>query len=83
MAIPGTRCKHLTLRSQAVVPQRFRHAPPIFVIRAADCILGDVDGNACLDCAGGLGAWPPSRLCAAIHPTAAHQVLDSVYPHLA
>ena len=54
-AIPGPRSKALTDRRAAAVPRGLSHATPVYVAKAEDAWLEDVDGNRYLDFAGGIG----------------------------
>ena len=53
--IPGPKSRALGDRRQAAVPRGLSHATPIYVARAQDAWLEDVDGNRFLDFAGGIG----------------------------
>src|SRR6202046_2672442 len=53
--IPGPKSQELMRRRNAAVPRGVAHATPIFAERAEGAILEDVDGNRCLDFAGGIG----------------------------
>src|SRR5436309_4589250 len=54
-AIPGPNSRALADRRDAAVPRGLSHATPIYVARAQDAWLEDVDGNRFLDFAGGIG----------------------------
>ena len=54
-AIPGPKSKELSARREAAVPRGLSHSTPIYVARAEDAWLEDVDGNRYIDFAGGIG----------------------------
>lgn len=54
-SIPGPKSLALADRREAAVPRGLSHATPIYVARAQDAWLEDVDGNRFLDFAGGIG----------------------------
>src|SRR5215475_8016622 len=53
--IPGPRSRALGERRAKAVPRGLSHGTPIYVAKAEDCWLEDVDGNRYLDFAGGIG----------------------------
>jgi 4-aminobutyrate aminotransferase/(S)-3-amino-2-methylpropionate transaminase len=53
--VPGPKSRALTARREAAVPRGVSQATPVFVARAQDAWLEDVDGNRYLDFAGGIG----------------------------
>ena len=53
--IPGPKSRVLAARRDAAVPRGLSHATPIYVARAQDAWLEDVDGNRFIDFAGGIG----------------------------
>src|SRR6266571_479308 len=53
--IPGPRSKALSERRAKAVPRGLSHGTPIYVAKAEDAWLEDVDGNRYLDFAGGIG----------------------------
>ncbi len=53
--IPGPKSKALTERRRAAVPRGLSHATPVYVAKAQDAWLEDVDGNRYIDFAGGIG----------------------------
>src|ERR1043165_9688384 len=53
--IPGPKSRALAARREAAVPRGVSHATPIYVARAEDACIEDVDGNQFLDFAGGIG----------------------------
>jgi|ERR1041385_3483066 len=53
--IPGPKSRALAARREAAVPRGLSHATPLYVARAQDAWLEDVDGNRYLDFAGGIG----------------------------
>ena len=54
-SIPGPNSRALAERRDAAVPRGLSHATPVYVARAQDTWLEDVDGNRFLDFAGGIG----------------------------
>jgi len=53
--IPGTNSQALSARRAKAVPRGLSHGTPIYVARAEDAWLEDVDGNRYIDFAGGIG----------------------------
>jgi 4-aminobutyrate aminotransferase / (S)-3-amino-2-methylpropionate transaminase / 5-aminovalerate transaminase len=53
--IPGPKSKALSERRAAAVPRGLSHATPIYVAKAEDAWLEDVDENRYIDFAGGIG----------------------------
>jgi 4-aminobutyrate aminotransferase / (S)-3-amino-2-methylpropionate transaminase / 5-aminovalerate transaminase len=53
--IPGPKSKVLAARRAQAVPRGLSHATPIYVAKAEDAWLEDVDGNRYIDFAGGIG----------------------------
>ncbi len=54
-AIPGPKSQALSERRAKAVPRGLSHGTPIYVAKAEDAWLEDVDGNRYLDFAGGIG----------------------------
>src|SRR6266568_8118487 len=54
-SIPGPKSRALAARREAAVPRGLSHGTPVYVARAQDAWLEDVDGNRFLDLAGGIG----------------------------
>jgi 4-aminobutyrate aminotransferase/(S)-3-amino-2-methylpropionate transaminase len=54
-AIPGPKSKALAERRAKAVPRGLSHGTPIYVAKAEDAWLEDVDGNRYIDFAGGIG----------------------------
>src|ERR1700737_1860541 len=54
-SIPGPKSKALSERRAQAVPRGLSHGTPIYVAKAKDAWLEDVDGNRYLDFAGGIG----------------------------
>src|ERR1700684_4506230 len=54
-AIPGPKSKVLSERRTKAVPRGLSHGTPIYVAKAEDAWLEDVDGNRYIDFAGGIG----------------------------
>lgn len=53
--IPGPNSRALSTRRAQAVPRGLSHATPIYVAKAEDAWLEDVDGNRYIDFAGGIG----------------------------
>jgi 4-aminobutyrate aminotransferase / (S)-3-amino-2-methylpropionate transaminase / 5-aminovalerate transaminase len=53
--VPGPKSRALAARREAAVPRGVSQATPVYVARAQDAWLEDVDGNRYLDFAGGIG----------------------------
>jgi 4-aminobutyrate aminotransferase / (S)-3-amino-2-methylpropionate transaminase / 5-aminovalerate transaminase len=53
--IPGPKSKALAERRSKAVPRGLSHGTPIYVAKAEDAWLEDVDGNRYIDFAGGIG----------------------------
>lgn len=53
--IPGPKSQVLSARRAQAVPRGLSHATPIYVAKAKDAWLEDVDGNRYIDFAGGIG----------------------------
>ena len=54
-SIPGPKSKALSERRNAAVPRGLSHATPIYAAKAEGAVIEDVDGNRCIDFAGGIG----------------------------
>jgi 4-aminobutyrate aminotransferase/(S)-3-amino-2-methylpropionate transaminase len=54
-SIPGPKSRALSERRAKAVPRGLSHGTPIYVAKAEDAWLEDVDGNRYLDFAGGIG----------------------------
>jgi 4-aminobutyrate aminotransferase/(S)-3-amino-2-methylpropionate transaminase len=54
-SIPGPKSKALSERRNKAVPRGLSHGTPIYVAKAEDAWLEDVDGNRYIDFAGGIG----------------------------
>src|SRR5579862_7533219 len=54
-AVPGPKSKALSERRASAIPRGLSHGTPIYVARAEDAWLEDVDGNRYIDFAGGIG----------------------------
>jgi 4-aminobutyrate aminotransferase / (S)-3-amino-2-methylpropionate transaminase / 5-aminovalerate transaminase len=54
-AVPGPKSKALAERRSTAVPRGLSHGTPIYVAKAEDAWLEDVDGNRYLDFSGGIG----------------------------
>jgi 4-aminobutyrate aminotransferase / (S)-3-amino-2-methylpropionate transaminase / 5-aminovalerate transaminase len=53
--IPGPKSRALSARRAEAVPRGLSHGTPIYVAKAEDAWLEDVDGNRYIDFAGGIG----------------------------
>src|SRR3984893_8465004 len=53
--IPGPKSQALHARRASAVPRGLSHGTPIYVAKAEDGWLEDVDGNRYIDFAGGIG----------------------------
>src|SRR5208282_4848945 len=53
--IPGPKSRALSERRVQAVPRGLSHGTPIYVAKAEDAWLEDVDGNRYIDFAGGIG----------------------------
>ncbi|MFA5607572.1 MAG: aminotransferase class III-fold pyridoxal phosphate-dependent enzyme [Leucobacter sp.] len=53
--IPGPRSRELHARRQAVIPPGVHSVIPVYIERAHDSVLVDVDGNHIIDMCGGIG----------------------------
>jgi len=53
--IPGPKAKALAERRTSAVPRGLSHGTPVYVAKAQDAWLEDVDGNRFIDFAGGIG----------------------------
>jgi 4-aminobutyrate aminotransferase / (S)-3-amino-2-methylpropionate transaminase / 5-aminovalerate transaminase len=53
--VPGPKSRALGERREAAVPRGVSQATPVYIARAQDAWLEDVDGNRYLDFAGGIG----------------------------
>jgi 4-aminobutyrate aminotransferase / (S)-3-amino-2-methylpropionate transaminase / 5-aminovalerate transaminase len=53
--IPGPKSRELSERRAQAVPRGLSHGTPIYVAKAEDAWLEDVDGNRYIDFAGGIG----------------------------
>ena len=54
-SIPGPKSKALGERRATAIPRALSHATPLYVAKAQDAWLEDVDGNRYIDFAGGIG----------------------------
>src|SRR5438876_11982494 len=54
-SIPGPKSTTLADRRMRAVPRGLAHATPVYVAKAEDAVLEDVDGNRYIDFAGGIG----------------------------
>ena len=72
--IPGPRSVELHARRQAVIPPGVHSVLPIYVERAHDSILVDVDGNHLIDVCGGIGVTTIGHTDDAVISAAAEQL---------
>ena len=72
--IPGPKSKALAERRAKAVPRGLSHGTPIYVAKAEDAWLEDVDGNRYLDFAGGIGCLNVGHR--------RHEVVDAVRKQL-
>ena len=54
-SVPGPKSKALMQRRDSAIPRGLSHATPVYVARAQDAWLEDVDGNRFIDFGGGIG----------------------------
>lgn len=54
-SIPGPKSMALGQRRAAAIPRALSHATPVYVAKAEDAWIEDVDGNRFIDFAGGIG----------------------------
>src|SRR5712691_5623724 len=54
-AVPGPKSQALADRRLQSIPRGLTHATPVYVAKAQDAVLEDVDGNRYIDFAGGIG----------------------------
>jgi 4-aminobutyrate aminotransferase / (S)-3-amino-2-methylpropionate transaminase / 5-aminovalerate transaminase len=54
-SVPGPKSKALSERRNSAVPRGLSHATPVYVAKAEDAWIEDVDGNRYIDFAGGIG----------------------------
>lgn len=54
-SIPGPRSQELQRRRQQAVPRGVYQTTPVYVARAKEALIEDVDGNVFIDLAGGIG----------------------------
>ncbi len=64
--IPGPKSRALARRREAAVPRGLSHATPLYVARAENAWLEDVDGNRFIDFAGGIGCLNVGHLNPAV-----------------
>lgn len=73
-AIPGPRSQELHARRQAVVPPGVHSVLPVYIERAHDSILVDVDGNQIIDVCGGIGVMTIGHTDEAVVAAATEQL---------
>ena len=79
--IPGPKSKALSARRAQAVPRGLSHGTPIYVAKAEDAWLEDVDGNRYIDFAGGIGCANAGHRQEAVVEAIRGQ-LDKYPPHL-
>lgn len=72
--IPGPKSKALHERRAKAVPRGLSHGTPIYVAKAKDAWLEDVDGNRYLDFAGGIGCLNVGHRCEPVVEAIKHQL---------
>lgn len=72
--IPGPRSRELQERRKAVVPPGVHSVLPVYVDRAHDSIIVDVDGNHIIDVCGGIGVTTIGHTDAAVVAAATAQL---------
>ncbi|MBK0418461.1 aminotransferase class III-fold pyridoxal phosphate-dependent enzyme [Leucobacter sp. CSA1] len=72
--IPGPRSRELHARRQAVVPPGVHSVLPVYIERAHDSVLVDVDGNQIVDVCGGIGVTTIGHTDDAVVAAAAEQL---------
>jgi 4-aminobutyrate aminotransferase / (S)-3-amino-2-methylpropionate transaminase / 5-aminovalerate transaminase len=78
-AIPGPRSVELQERRRAVVSDGVSSALPVYIARAHDAILVDVDGNAFLDLGAGIGVTTVGHTRDAVVAAARDQLGDVIH----
>jgi 4-aminobutyrate aminotransferase/(S)-3-amino-2-methylpropionate transaminase len=73
-SIPGPKSKALSERRAKAVPRGLSHGTPIYVAKAEDAWLEDVDGNRYLDFAGGIGCLNVGHRQEAVVDAVKHQL---------
>src|SRR5450432_4776623 len=76
--VPGPKSRALGARREVAVPRGVSQATPVYVARAQDAWLEDVDGNRYLDFAGGIGCLNIGH----IEPRVVAAVRDQLEKHL-
>ena len=72
--IPGPRSRELHARRTAVVPPGVHSVLPVYIDRAHDSVLVDVDGNQIVDVCGGIGVTTIGHTDEAVVAAAAEQL---------
>lgn len=72
--IPGPRSRELHARRTAVVPPGVHSVLPVYIDRAHDSVLVDVDGNQIVDVCGGIGVTTIGHTDDAVVAAAAEQL---------
>ncbi|MBP1325644.1 4-aminobutyrate aminotransferase/(S)-3-amino-2-methylpropionate transaminase [Leucobacter exalbidus] len=72
--IPGPRSQELHARRQAVVPPGVHSVLPVYIDRAHDSIVVDVDGNHIIDVCGGIGVMTIGHTDASVVAAAREQM---------
>ena len=72
--IPGPRSREIHARRQAVIPPGVHSVLPVYIERAHDSIMVDVDGNQLIDVCGGIGVMTVGHTDAAVVAAATEQL---------
>lgn len=72
--IPGPRSQELHARRQAVIPPGVHSVLPVYIDRAHDSIVVDVDGNHIIDVCGGIGVMTIGHTDASVIAAAQAQI---------
>lgn len=72
--IPGPRSQELHARRQAVIPPGVHSVMPVYIDRAHDSIVVDVDGNHIIDMCGGIGVMTIGHTDEAVVAAATEQL---------
>src|SRR6184192_2049601 len=78
-SVPGPKSKALAQRRESAVPRGLSHATPVYVARAQDAWLEDVDGNRFLDFAGGIGCINTGHRNAAVRSAIESQLKNFLH----
>ncbi len=73
-SLPGPRSAELLERKQNALPQAAGHNFPVFIEKAANALLTDIDGNVFIDFASGIGVTGVGHANPAVVEAAANQL---------